>query len=80
MLFAAQLRALRIAADLTLEALSEHSGISARAISDIERGVITSPQSRTVLELTDALGLNAAARDGLVRAVRRIISRRLPAQ
>jgi len=67
---AARLRSLRIAADLTLEALSEHSGISARAISDIERGVSTSPQSRTVLALTDALGLNAAARDGLLRAAR----------
>jgi len=67
---AAQLRSLRISADLTLEALSEHSGISARAISDIERGVSLSPQKRTILALTDAFGLDASVRDGLLRAAR----------
>jgi transcriptional regulator with XRE-family HTH domain len=67
---AAQLRSLRIAADFTLDALAERSGISARAISDIERGVSMSPQKRTVLALTGALGLDAAARDGLLRAAR----------
>jgi transcriptional regulator with XRE-family HTH domain/tetratricopeptide (TPR) repeat protein len=67
---AAHVRSLRIAAHLTLDALAEHSGISARTISDIERGVSTSPQSRTVLALTDALGLDSAARDGLLRAAR----------
>lgn len=67
---AAQLRSLRVRADLTLEALAQHSGVSARAISDIERGVSTSPQKRTVLALIDALGLDEAARDGLLRAAR----------
>jgi transcriptional regulator with XRE-family HTH domain len=67
---AAQIRSLRIAADLTLNALSDQSGISARAISDIERGVSTSPQGRTILALTDALRLDATARDGLLRAAR----------
>jgi transcriptional regulator with XRE-family HTH domain/tetratricopeptide (TPR) repeat protein len=63
-------RSLRIAADLTLDALSERSGVSARAISDIERGVSLSPQKRTILALTEALGLAASARDGLLRAAR----------
>jgi len=67
---AAQVRSSRIAADLTLEALAERSGISARAISDIERGVSVSPQKRTVIALTEALGLDAAARDLLLRAAR----------
>jgi transcriptional regulator with XRE-family HTH domain/tetratricopeptide (TPR) repeat protein len=68
--FAAQLRSLRTASNFTLEELAERSGISARAISDIERGVSTSPQKRTVVALSDALGLDAAARDGLLRAAR----------
>jgi transcriptional regulator with XRE-family HTH domain/tetratricopeptide (TPR) repeat protein len=67
---ATQLRSLRIAADFTLEALSGRSGISARAISDIERGVSLSPQKRTILALADALGLHATARDKLLRAAR----------
>jgi transcriptional regulator with XRE-family HTH domain len=67
---AAQLRSSRIAADLTLEAFAERSGISARAISDIERGVSLSPQKRTVLALADALDLDEAARDRLLRVAR----------
>jgi transcriptional regulator with XRE-family HTH domain/tetratricopeptide (TPR) repeat protein len=67
---AAHVRSLRIAAHLTLESLSEHSGISARAISDIERGVSASPQRRTVIALADALRLDAAARDAMLRAAR----------
>ena len=67
---AAQLRTLRVAADLTLDALAQRSGVSARAISDIERGVSTSPQRRTILALVEALGADATARDGLLRAAR----------
>ena len=70
MLLAAHLRSLRIAAGLTLDALAERAGISARAISDIERGVSVTPQSRTVLALANALVLDAADRDGLLRAAR----------
>jgi len=67
---AALVRSSRIAADLTLDALSERSGVSARAISDIERGVSLSPQKRTLVALTDALGMDPASRDGLLRAAR----------
>ena len=70
LLLASHLRSLRLAANLTLDALAERSGISARAISDIERGVSTSPQSRTIIALADALGLDTTARERLLRAAR----------
>jgi transcriptional regulator with XRE-family HTH domain len=50
-------RRLRLGADLTLERLAELSGISDRALSDIERGVARGPQRRTVLALAQALDL-----------------------
>jgi pimeloyl-ACP methyl ester carboxylesterase len=55
------LRAARVAADLTLEALAERSGVSARTISDIERGVSTRPRRATTYALADALGLADAS-------------------
>jgi transcriptional regulator with XRE-family HTH domain/tetratricopeptide (TPR) repeat protein len=67
---AGRLRALRIAADLTLEALAERSGISARTISDIERGVSAAPQRRTVEALAAGLGLDTDARGAFLRAAR----------
>ena len=70
LLLASHLRSLRLAADLTLDALAERSGISARAISDIERGVSASPQSRTIIALADALALDTSARERLFRAAR----------
>ncbi|WP_115789802.1 helix-turn-helix domain-containing protein [Arthrobacter silvisoli] len=64
------LRRHRRAGDLTLEALSERSGISDRTISDIERGVSRGPQHRTMLALADALGLQGTAREQLLEAAR----------
>jgi transcriptional regulator with XRE-family HTH domain len=71
-------RRLRLDADLTLEQLSEMSGISDRALSDIERGTARGPQHRTVVAVAAALGLSDvdraamvwAAQDGRRRAVR----------
>ncbi len=60
------LRAHRHAARLTLEELAEASGVSARAISDMERGRSRNPQRRTVVALADALGL-AEADHGALR-------------
>ncbi|WP_150116999.1 helix-turn-helix domain-containing protein [Arthrobacter sp. ERGS1:01] len=57
-------------ADLTLEALAELSGVSDRAISDIERGVSTGPQRRTILALSDALNLSPSNRDAFLAAAR----------
>jgi CBS domain-containing protein len=64
------IRHLRLAADLTLEGLSEASGISARALSDIERGVARGPQRRTVVAIAGALQLSVSNRAALFRAAR----------
>ncbi len=58
--FAALLRRNRVAAGLTQEALAERSGISTRAISDLERGLKTRPYRHTVHELAHALELSPA--------------------
>ncbi|MFF5173295.1 ATP-binding protein [Micromonospora sp. NPDC000089] len=68
--FGPLLRRLRLAADLTLEQLAERSGVSDRAISDMERGVSQGPQARTVAAIADALRLDPDDRDGLVSAAR----------
>ncbi|APU16198.1 MULTISPECIES: helix-turn-helix domain-containing protein [Actinoalloteichus] len=51
----------RRAAQLTQEELAARSGLSVRAISDMERGRALGPQRRTVAALTDALELDPAA-------------------
>jgi transcriptional regulator with XRE-family HTH domain len=67
---AERLRALRLAADLTLERLSERTGVSVRTISDIERGISRAPQRRTVEAIANGLDLGPAAREGFLRAAR----------
>ncbi|MFI8083406.1 ATP-binding protein [Kitasatospora sp. NPDC086009] len=64
------LRAHRHAAGLTLEELAEGSGVSARAIGDMERGHSRGPQARTVQALATALGLAPAATGTLLGAAR----------
>jgi transcriptional regulator with XRE-family HTH domain len=64
------LRRMRTDTDLTLERLSALSGVSARALSDIERGMARGPQHRTVLALARALHLSPADQDALVAAAR----------
>ena len=53
------LRRARRVAGLTQEQLAERAGLSARVISDIERGVIRAPRQDTLKLLSDALGLDA---------------------
>ena len=74
--FAEHLRERRRAAGLTQEALAERAGLSARGISDLERG-LKAPQRATVDRLIRALALlpeeartfaRAAARGRLRRA------------
>jgi predicted ATPase/DNA-binding XRE family transcriptional regulator len=53
----------RLAARLTQEALAERAGISARAIADLERGIIRAPRRDTLELLADALDLEQAERE-----------------
>ena len=64
------LRNLRQGAGLTIEELSHASGVSVRAIGDMERGVSRGPQRRTVQALADALGLDTGRRAELAAAAR----------
>ncbi|WP_433519293.1 ATP-binding protein [Nonomuraea sp. CA-143628] len=68
--FAEVLRRHRHAAHLTLEQLAEASGVSARTLSDMERGRSKGPQHRTVTALADALGLADTDREQLVELAR----------
>lgn len=61
------LREARQHAGFTLESLAEASGVSVRAISDIERGR-SLPRQATLSELLDALELGEEQRRRLVRA------------
>ncbi|GLZ42731.1 helix-turn-helix domain-containing protein [Actinokineospora sp. NBRC 105648] len=58
--FAALLSAHRRAVGLTQEELAEKSGVSTRAISDLERGRVRRPQRRTGQALASALALGGA--------------------
>jgi predicted ATPase/transcriptional regulator with XRE-family HTH domain len=64
------LRGHRRAARLTLEQLAEVSGVSARTLSDMERGRSKGPQHRTVTALADALALEGDDRKQLVELAR----------
>jgi transcriptional regulator with XRE-family HTH domain/tetratricopeptide (TPR) repeat protein len=64
--YAALLRSARHAAGLTLEELSEASGVSVRALSDMERGRALGPQRRTVALIADALRLDDVRRERLL--------------
>jgi tetratricopeptide (TPR) repeat protein/transcriptional regulator with XRE-family HTH domain len=68
--FGEVLRGHRRAARLTLEQLAEVSGVSARTLSDMERGRSKGPQHRTVTALADALALEGEARKQLVELAR----------
>ena len=57
-------------ARLTLEQLAEASGVSARTLSDMERGRSRGPQHRTVTALADALALEGEVREQLVELAR----------
>jgi class 3 adenylate cyclase/transcriptional regulator with XRE-family HTH domain/tetratricopeptide (TPR) repeat protein len=59
----------RLAAELTQEALAERAHLSARAISDLERGAKTRPHRITVELLADALDLTTDDRAALVAAL-----------
>jgi tetratricopeptide (TPR) repeat protein/transcriptional regulator with XRE-family HTH domain len=60
--FAGVLRKLRAEAGLTQEELADAAGLSPRAVSDLERSVVTTPHKDTVRLLAEALQLGGSAR------------------
>jgi transcriptional regulator with XRE-family HTH domain len=68
--FGALLRECRMAACLTQEEVAHRSGLSVRALSDMERGRTARPFGRTVRLLAEALELGEPGRLRLIRALR----------
>lgn len=66
---AAVLRGLREDAGLSQEELARRAGLSAHAISALERGTRTRPYPHTLRSLAEALGLSEADRSRLIAAV-----------
>ncbi len=64
-----QLRRLRERASLTQEELASRAGLSARAISDLERGERKRPYPHTVRALAEALELSEQERASLLASV-----------
>jgi len=69
--FGALLRRLREASSLTQEELASRAGLTARGISDLERGERRRPHPHTVRALADALDLPEDERAALIAAVPR---------
>ena len=69
--FGELLRRLRVVAGLTQEALAERAGLSARGLSDLERGVRAAPRKDTLRLLTEALALGSGDRGALETAAQR---------
>ena len=68
--FAGLLRQLRMQARLTQEELAEAAGVSARAVSDLERGVNRTAHKDTARLLADALGLAGPTGEAFVAVAR----------
>ncbi|HEX7102287.1 MAG TPA: tetratricopeptide repeat protein [Nitrolancea sp.] len=68
--FGGLLKRFRVAAGLTQEGLAERAGLSARGISDLERGRRSNPYFETVRLLADALELEDEDRAALIAAAR----------
>ena len=68
--FGELLRRHRLAAGLTQEALAERAGLSAKAVSDLERDPARTPRLETVGLLADALGAGPDERAALLAAAR----------
>jgi predicted ATPase/DNA-binding XRE family transcriptional regulator len=64
--FASLLKQYRHERGLTQEELAEQAGLSARLISDLERGVIQRPRRDTIRMLADGLALSGSDRDDFV--------------
>src|SRR5919112_2760925 len=69
--FGATLRKLRDAAGLTQEELASRAGLTAKAVSALERGARKRPYPHTVRALAEALDLSDDERAVLIEAVPR---------
>ena len=69
--FGERLRQLREAAGLTQEELASRAGLTAKAVSALERGERRRPYPHTIRSLADALGLSEHERAALAEAVPR---------
>src|SRR5918992_33403 len=69
--FGSRLRQLREAAGLTQEKLASRAGLTAKAVSALERGERKRPYPHTVRSLADALGLPEEERALLAASVTR---------
>ena len=78
--FAEVLRRQRQARGLTQEGLAERARLSARAISDLERGLKATPHATTVHLLVQALELDVTAADTFAAAARRRVTASTPAR
>ncbi len=67
----ARLRDCRVAAGLSQQELAERSGLSVRAVSNMERGRTRWPYRDSLARLADALGLSGAERAGFLAAAPR---------
>src|SRR5215469_3549616 len=65
------LRRYRLAAGLTQEELADHSGLSVRGLSDLERGARRAPRRETLQLLAQALHLSEEERTRLEAAARK---------
>src|SRR5262249_38253926 len=75
--FGRLLRSHRAVARLSQPELAQRALISARSVSDLERGVYQGPRRPTVLRLANALGLDGADRDQFEAAARQTANRGL---
>jgi transcriptional regulator with XRE-family HTH domain/tetratricopeptide (TPR) repeat protein len=73
--FSARLRAARQLSNLSQEELAERTGLSVRAISNLERGRVRWPHRDSVHRLADVLGLSEAARAEFIAAAGRRVVR-----
>lgn len=72
--FGTRLRSCRMTARLSQQELAERSGLSVRAISDLERGRTRFPYPDSLVRLAGALGLGDQARTAFIAAAgRRLI-------
>jgi transcriptional regulator with XRE-family HTH domain len=66
--FGRLLRSRRVVAELTQEELAQKSGVSVRALSDMETGRTCQPRMSSVRLLADAMGLSGVEREDLIQA------------